>query len=338
MKVCAPGKIQCRAHADLASAKQSPVVSNNTHTASFLNGIDASMAIKSSGSLSAGSKSSSLDVAPYSYAKWWPRPQAHDRPPLYWHLLSRALALGIWAVPRRYRFSAAALHARVLTPIVRRTSWYRAQRQLRIDGVSEIALYYVLEIMTNSGALFEPVLDVEGTEVLNKALKKGQGVLIVGLHALLSQLLFRYLYDIGCVPTIISAAPSAHIHGTRLVASTIQPTPAFMIRSRSVLRNGGVVCAMVDGEHATGRRLIKFATAEGPMYLSDALIRLALRCNASVLFTSVRVDQRRGVLLTIAAPAISSGLTVESITEDYIAFIQAHVEQSVNPSATRLPG
>jgi hypothetical protein len=315
----------------LAIAEQAPIVSGNARTCAFLDLIDASMVIKIQGSLSAGFNSSSLDVAPYSYTKWWRRPQAHDRPPLYWYLLSRALALELWTVPRRYRFNAAARLARVLTPLVRRTSWYRAQRQLRIDGDSEIALYYVLEIMTNSGALFEPVLHVEGAEVLSDALKREQGVLLVAPHALLSQLLFRYLYDIDNVPAIISAAPSAHIYGTRLVASTIQPTPAYMIRLRSVLRKGGVVCAMVDGEHATERKLIKFATAAGPMYLSDALIRLALRCNASVLFTSVRVEQRRGVLLNIAAPAKSTGLTVESVTEDCVAFIQAHVEQSVNP-------
>src|SRR5215213_7572379 len=166
------------------------------------------MAIKLPVSLSAGSKSSSSDVAPYSYTKWWRRPQAHDRPPLYWHLLSRAIALKLWAVPRRYRFRAAALLARVLTPLVRRTSWYRAQRQLRIDGDREIALYYVLEIMTNSGALFEPVLHVEGAEVLSDALKGEQGVLLVAPHALLSQLIVRYLYDRGDVPTIVSAAPS----------------------------------------------------------------------------------------------------------------------------------
>jgi hypothetical protein len=289
------------------------------------------MVIKIPDSLSAGSKQSSLDVAPYAYTKWWRRPQAHDRPPLYWYLLSRALALEMWAVPRRYRFSAVARLARVLTPLVRRTSWYRAQRQLRIDGDREIALYYVLEIMTNSGALFEPALHVEGAEVLSDALKREQGVLLVAPHALLSQLIVRYLYDIGNVPTVVSAAPLAHIYGTRLVASTCQPTPTYMIRLRSVLRSGGVVCAMVDGEHATERKLVKFATAVGLMYLSDALIRLALRCNASVLFISVRVDPRRGALLTFAAPAKSTGLTVESVTEDCVAFIQAHVEQSVNP-------
>lgn len=296
------------------------------------------MVIKIPASSSTGSKTSSLSAAPYSYNKWWRRPQAHDRPPLYWHLLSRALALQMWAVPRRYRFRAAALLAGVLTPLVRRTSWYRAQRQHRIDGANEIALYYVLEIMTNSGALFDPVLDVEGAEALEEALKKREGVLIVGLHALLSQLIFRYLYDTGYVPTIVSAAPSAHIYGTRLVVRAIQPAPAYMIRLRSVLRDGGMVCAMVDGEHRTGRELVKFVTAEGPMYISDALIRLALRCNASVLFTSVRVDQRRGVLLTIAAPSTSTGLTVESVTEDFVAFIQAHVAQSANPSAKLLPG
>lgn len=285
---------------------------------------------------SAGSESSSSDVAPYSYTKWWLRPQAHDRPPLYWHLMSRAFALLMWAVPRRYRFSAALRLARVSTPIVRRIPWYRARRQLRLDGVSEIALYYALEIMTNSGALFDPVFHVEGGEVLCDALRGDQGVLLVGPHALLNLLVPRNLYDIGYVPTIVSATSSFHLYGTRLVAHSIRPSPTFMIRLRSVLRSGGIVCAMVDGKHTTGQKLIKFATIAGSMYISDALIRLALRCNARILFVSARLDQRRGLLLTFAEPAATPPcLTPEAITNDCVEFIQAHVA-AVASSATHL--
>ena len=282
------------------------------------------MVVKPSGRLGADSESPSPDLAPYAYAGWWRRPSAHDRPAFHWHLVSRALALALWAVPRRHRFSAAALLGRFSTPVVRRTPWYRAQRRNRIDGAGEISLYHALEVLTNSGALFDPALRVEGAEVLDDALRRGRGVLVVSPHARLSQLIFRILYDRGHVPTVVSAAPSAHVYGTRLLIRTIQPSPTFMIPLRSVLRRGGVVCAMVDGKRAAGQRLIEFATAEGQMYISDALIRLALRCEASVVFVSVRLDRRRGVVLTIAGPAASRGLTAAPVANDGAAFIHAH--------------
>lgn len=271
------------------------------------------------------SKPSPPEITPYSYAKWWRRPHTPDRPPLHWYLLSRAFALTMWTLPRRYRFRAAALLSRALAPVVRRTPLYRAHRRLRIDGVSELALYYALEIMTNSGASFDPALEVEGSRILSDALERGEGVLLIAPHALLSQLIFRPLYDMGHVPTVISAAPLAHVYGTRLVVRAVQPSPTFMIRVRSVLRNGGVVCAMVDGEHAAGQGLVNFTTAEGTMVISDALIRLALRCKARVLFTSVRIDRDRGALLTIAEPATTEGLTAETVTKDFARYIQAHI-------------
>lgn len=283
------------------------------------------MAVKTQSRLSTHSQSSSLDATPHSYAKWWLRPQAHDRPPLYWHLLSRAFALGMWTVPRRYRFSAASMLARISIPVLKRTSWYRAKRQIRVDGAGEISLYCALEMISNSGALFDPLLEVEGAELLRDAMKRGRGVLIVSPHMLLYQLVFRYLYDIGYSPTVVSTAPRVHIYGTGLTLPATRPSPTFMIRLRSVLRGGGVVCAMVDGKHASAQSLIEFSTVEGPMYISDALLRLALRCNARILFISLRTHERRRVLLNIAAPDTSSGLTVESAAKDCVAFIQAHV-------------
>ncbi|MBD0372237.1 MAG: hypothetical protein ICV60_15450 [Pyrinomonadaceae bacterium] len=269
--------------------------------------------------------STSPGTLPYSYSEWWHRPQAHDRPPLYWHVASRTFALLMWATPRPYRFGAARMMARALTPLVSRTAWYRHQRQLRMDGVSEIALHYALTIMSHSGALFDLNLKVEGAEKLDAALKKGQGVLVVGSHALLSLSLFRYLYDIGCVPAIISTAPFIHIYGKRMVACAIQPSPAFMIGLRSILRGGGVVCAMIDQHRPIGQRTIEFSTPEGPVYISDALIRLARRCSASIIFTAVRVDSRRGVILSFGAPEPASARSVEAIAEDFAAFLREHI-------------
>jgi hypothetical protein len=283
------------------------------------------MVVKIDGGLRNASKRSSPEAVPYSYVQWWLRPKAHDRPPIYWYLTSRIFALAIRVLPRRSRFGASTVLARMLTPLIHRTSWYRVQRKLRLDGVNDIALYYILSIMTHSGALFDPAFHLEGAENLNAALKRGQGILLVAPHALLSVSAIRYLYDVGCVPTVISTAPSVGVYGTRLAIRTLQPSPTFMIGLRSILRDGGMICAMVDGKRAGWNRNTEFSTVEGPMYINDALIRFAIRCNASVVFLSVRMDQRRRIVLTFGASATGPGSTVDEIRKDCIAFMQAHV-------------
>jgi lauroyl/myristoyl acyltransferase len=198
--------------------------------------------------------------------------------------------------------------------------------------VGEIALHHVLSIMANSGVLFDPVISVEGAETLNAALKKGSGVLVVAPHALLSLLLFRYLYDTGCVPTIVSVAPFVPIYGRRLVARAVQPSPASMFGLRSALRRGGIVCAMIDQREANGRRSVEVATPEGPIYISDALIRLAELSNASVVFTAVRLYKRRGAVLTFGAPEPSSFTSVETITRDFVTFLKEHMGTVASPT------
>lgn len=274
-------------------------------------------------------------TVPYAHARWWARPKEGDRPPLHWHVASRAFAAAMWAAPRRYRFRAAVAFARAFAPLARRTIWYREQSRLRIDGPREVALHHALSIMSHSGALFDLDLRVEGAEKLDAAIGRGRGVLIISPHALLSLSLFRYLYDTGRVPAIVSMAPFAHIYGTRLLARAVQPSPVFMIGLRGVLREGGIVCAMIDCGRPGGARTVEFQTPEGPMYVSDALIRLAKRCDASVVFTSVRTDERRGVVLTFGEPEGGAEAGVRATTEDFVAFVRAHVAAVASSSSRR---
>ena len=277
------------------------------------------------------SKPAPSGILPYSHTDWWRRPQAHDRPALHWHIATRAFALAMWAVPRRLRFGAVKALSRALAPLVRRTPWYHRQRRLRIDGVNEIALHYTLSILANSGALFDPDMSIEGAEKLDAALKKGRGVLVIAPHALLSLLLFRYLYDRGCVPTVISVAPFVHIYGRRLVARAIHPSRGGMFSLRSMLRSEGVVCAMIDKQSSATPRTIEVTTTQGPIYISDSLIRFAERCEAKVIFTAVRVDSRRGVVLTFEAPQPAPSINVETITKDFARFVQGHVDRDSAP-------
>jgi hypothetical protein len=272
-------------------------------------------------------ETASSDLLPHSSGPWWLRPRAADRPALYWHFASRAFAFGMWAVPRRYRFKIASRFTAALTPIVKRTSWYRAHDSLGIDGVEEIALHYALNIMSQSGALFDLDIKIEGAEILQGALGNSHGTMIVAPHTLLSVSLIRYLHDVGCLPTTVSAAPFVHIYGTRFVIRAVQPSSSLLIRLRTALRRGDVVYAMIDKAPRNSARTIQFPTGARPVYISDALIKLAKRCDARVIFTSARLDERQNIVLTFDAPLDLTDTSELSIAKSFVNFLETHVER-----------
>lgn len=275
---------------------------------------------------------SASNIQLHAPGSWWLRPRAADRPPLYWHIASRAFAIGMWVVPRRYRFETARRLTAALTPIVKRTSWYRAHESLGIDGVEEIALYHALNIMTRSGVLFDLEMKMEGAEILHTALQNSRGTVMVAPHALLSVALVRYLHDVGRLPTTVSAAPFVHIYGTRFVTRALQPSSSLLIRLRTALRRGDLVYAMIDEAPRNSARTIEFVTSRGPVFVSDALIKLAQRCDSNVIFTSSRLDQSQ-LVVTFAAPPTVTGTNDISITRSFVNFLESQLERRGSASS-----
>ncbi|HET9982149.1 MAG TPA: hypothetical protein VFQ38_01115 [Longimicrobiales bacterium] len=241
------------------------------------------------------------------------------------HLAANALGLSLRIVPRRHRFGAASLVARALRPLLARTTLYREQLRHRVDSLPEIALFRVLDALTRTGTRFDPVMTIDGGEALQAALQSGRGVLVVAPHAMLTTLIVRRLHDMGCAPEVVSADPGMRIDGTRLPARTIQPSPAFLLAVRSRLRAGGVVCAMIDRGEPSEGRTVEFATPGGPVLVADALVRLAVRCGARVVFTTFRLDERGRVVAALASPDAASSGSPEAILGDFAAFVRTHV-------------
>jgi hypothetical protein len=71
------------------------------------------------------------------------------------------------------------------------------------------------------------------------------------------------------------------------------------------------------GEHHTGRT-IEFETPAGPVILAPAMIEVAARCGAEVVFTEVRLAGGQ-LVTTIAAPESSSA---QAIVENFISFVR----------------
>jgi plastocyanin len=226
--------------------------------------------------------------------------------------------------PRRYRFGAALMMARAAVPFLRRTSAYREQEVKGFDGPREIALYFMLNALTRNSTRFDPVIDVRGFEAFERAYAAGKGVLVIGPHAALTLLMVRLFYDRGLDPVVVSPDPQMRVGGTTVTVRTVQPSPTFLVKTRSLLRRGEIVCAMPDRAEHHGARTVEFATASGRVIIAPALMRVAARCGARVVFTEVHVEGHSVVAGTISAPDdTSSG---DAIAEEFMDFVRARAK------------
>lgn len=237
-------------------------------------------------------------------------------------------------VPRRYRFGAAMLVARAAVPLLRSTDAYRDQQIKKFHSPHEIALYFILNALTRNGTRFDPVFDVKGFEEFERAYAAGKGVLVIGPHAALTLLMVRHFYDKGLDPVVVSPDPRMRVGGTRVTARTLQPSPTFLVKTRSRLRRGELVCAMPDRAEHHGARTVEFATDNGRVIVSPALMQVAARCGAAVIFTEVHVEGR-ALAATMAAPAPASASAPDAITKDFIEFVRVHVEARCQTSHLR---
>lgn len=228
-------------------------------------------------------------------------------------------------VPRRRRFAAAVLASRAALPLLRRTEAYRVQEKIGFDRPHEIALHFVLNALTREGTQFDPSIEVKGYEEFERAYAAGRGVLVIGPHAALTLLMVRHFYDRGLDPVVISPDPLMRVGGTRVTARTVQPSPTFLVKARSRLRRGELVCAMPDRAEHHGARTVEFATADGSVIVAPALTQVAARCGAEVIFTEVHAEGR-GLAGTIAAPRLASAGAVEAIINDFMEFVRARAE------------
>lgn len=225
--------------------------------------------------------------------------------------------------PRRYRFGAAVFVARAATPLLRLTEAYRRQELIGFDGPGEIALHFVLNALTRNGARFDPVVEVRGLAELERAYAAGRGVLVLGPHAALTLLMIRLFHDRGLDPVVVTPDPGMRVAGTTLTVRTVQPSPTFLVKTRGRLRRGELVCAMPDRAEHHGARTVEFDTVNGRVIVAPALMHVAARCGARVIFTEAHADGG-SVAGSIHAPArASSG---DALTEDFIAFVRKRAE------------
>ncbi len=226
-------------------------------------------------------------------------------------------------IPRRRRFGVAMLIGRAAVPFIRRTEAFRLQRKGNVDGAGNIALHFVLHTLTKNGTTFDPVITVNGYERLKSALAEGKGVLLISPHTALSILMVRFLHDNGHDPIIIAADPQMRISGTTLTPHIMQPSPMFLVATRTRFRRGELVCGMPDRGEPNEGRTVEFDTANGRIIVAPALMHVAARCAAKVVFFAMHVEERE-IVADMVTPSPSSEGSGEAITQDFIEFMRAY--------------
>lgn len=223
------------------------------------------------------------------------------------------------ALPRGLRYRAAAAAARTIAPLVASRPNVRRQLAFHMDSAEEIALSWLLEAMTRSGTAFDPLLEVEGADLLDAALVNGRGMLLVSAHAVLSTMVLRCMLDRGRIPAIITSEPFG-IPGTDLAVRAIPPVAGHLFRVRTALRAGEVVGAMVDVESASARAVTVQANGR-KVRITPELFRLAARCGAAIVFVLGRLRPDGHIVVTFGRPA-----TAETAEGEFLHFVRKHLE------------
>lgn len=243
-----------------------------------------------------------------------------------WRLAGAGVAAAMELVPRKRRFGAAVLLAPVLVQMVRRSSQYRLLANSRFDSGTEIALHLLLHTLTANGAAFDPLITIDGYERFVAEHRRGRGVLLVSPHTPLVLLMLRRFHDDGMEPCVVAADPELRIPGSSRIAETVQPSATSLVQIRSRLREGRLVCAMLDrAVHEPRARTTELETALGRVIFAPPLLHVAARCEASVAFCEAHLEGHR----VRGAIALAKRGSQADVEQEYVDFILSVVRSRV---------
>ncbi|HEX8252510.1 MAG TPA: hypothetical protein VF846_05130 [Thermoanaerobaculia bacterium] len=221
------------------------------------------------------------------------------------------------------RFGAAMRIAAAAAPLLRHHFIVRNRLQQRVETAREIVTYHLLDILTRRGVVFDPRVRWIGGEHFDAAAAEGRGVLLVCPHAMLTTLALRALHDAGKEAFVV-APFDVPIPGTSLTMPTIVPSFTYLLEVRRRLRANGIVTAMIDRAEIDSRTAVTINTSLGSLIIADALIQVATRSNAPIIFVATRI---LGGELTIVQerPSPDDAQTAEGVRTAFMTFLQRHV-------------
>jgi hypothetical protein len=237
----------------------------------------------------------------------------------------RLVGAGAWwllrKTPVRHRFGIAVALSRAAVPVLRRSPAAHLLESWSHDTPVETLLCAILTRMASLGLDVSPRMRVEG--VFPGAVA-GRGALVVGPRTLMHRFIVRWFHEEGFQPLPVADYDPYPVFTTRDTIPALKTSPGFMLVVRSALTGGRTVLAAL-GQEKPGPRVVRFATARGPMTAADSLIRLAERSGADLYFATDHLAADGAVVITIAAPSYPGERTAEKDVQAYVAFVQQQV-------------
>jgi hypothetical protein len=204
-------------------------------------------------------------------------------------------------VPRGRRFAVVARVVLVTLPLWRAApSFRRLMRTFGWNGERDAALRIALGSLSRRGIPFDPPFVAHDGELLNEALRAGKGTLVVGTHRALNIMTMRYLHSLGVLPAVVGMK-DMNVAGTDVPLPVIRRGVTCLVRARTHLRRGGVVCAAIDHEQS-GRRTLPVRLASATLEVSEALLLVAARCGAEVRFVATELGDDGKLHIYFGAP------------------------------------
>lgn len=256
-------------------------------------------------------------------------PSSAENPSTPWRAAGAAVAAMIRLVPRRYRFGFAVRLSRAVVLVVRHTPHFRQLVNAKLDTPEEIALHLLMHVMTTNDVAFDPDITIDGYDRFLDAVRSGRGVLLAAPHASLTLTAMRSFHDDGLRTVFLAPDPRMRITGTTAVAETLQRSPTLLVQVRTKLREGWLVATMLDRADREPGTIV-FDTTLGPVVFMPALLHVAARCGAHVVFSEIHLEGSR--LRGRIVPA-SSG-TGEGYEREFVEFVRS----AINRRAALLPG
>ncbi len=227
----------------------------------------------------------------------------------------------IQALPVRYRFAVITLSSYLFAPWLRHASFLKKHRaaHFKFDTDVSPALIWCIRPVMHLDLGLEVVIN---DQVVTDSVKSGKGTVLIGYHGNFMPASIAHMRDHNFDVNSWSIR-EREVYFGREIKHAIQPSPTAFFKAKNLLMDSKMIAVLIDFETKCVKRSQEIDTQFGKMYITDSFFKLATTCNANVIFMKYRVKGKKIVFEFSKASGI--GLTPESMTQQYISFLQKRV-------------
>ena len=238
-------------------------------------------------------------------------------------LFNQAAGVISHVLPAQWRYwgllNLCRLQALVLRPLIS-LSPYRSDVRRHI--VVAWVMNSWLQPLTRSRRVFPIPIRSHGNEVVLRASKNRNGMLICSVHLPLVNSILRPLVDMDCPPTAVVSGDAigngkSPVWGLNQGIPVIAPDKNALLRAKTILRKGGSVAALID-------------PGLGDAY-NQNIFRLIGHIGAEVVFATAELQGSGDIVVEYFAPPDPLCSNDVSIVEN-LQVLKAKIECVLNPA------